>query len=79
MLNIEPVEFISRPLNDWVKARKTKCDTALKDALSFISEKKEEHRPGARDAPMRSYPSHREPNRQQTKSTGDTMHPEYPP
>ena len=29
-----------KTFDDWVKARTAKCDTALKDALSFISEKK---------------------------------------
>ena len=31
-----------KTFDDWVKARKMKCDTALKDALSFITEKKQE-------------------------------------
>ena len=43
----------------------------LKDALSFISEKKEEGWPRARHVPTRSYPSRREPNSWQTKSTSD--------
>ena len=60
-----------KTFDDWVKARKMKCDTALKDALSFISEKEEEEQLGVRHAPMRSYPSCREPNSQWTKRTGD--------
>ena len=60
-----------KTFDNWVKARKMKCDTALKDALSFISEKKEEDRLGVRDAPTRPYPSHRKPNSWWTKSTGD--------
>ena len=29
-----------KTFDDWVKARTANCDTPLKDALSFISEKK---------------------------------------
>ena len=29
-----------KTFDDWVKARTANCDTALKDALSFISDKK---------------------------------------
>ena len=59
-----------KTFDDWVKARQTKCNTALKDALSFISEKKEDQL-GVRHALMRSYPSHREPNSRWTKRNGD--------
>ena len=31
-----------KTFDDWVKARKMKCDTILKDVSSFISEKKKE-------------------------------------
>ena len=60
-----------KTFDDWVKARKTKCDTVLKDVSSFISEKMEEDRLGATDALTRSYPSHRQPNSWQTKRNGD--------
>ena len=38
-----------KTFEDWVKARKTKCDTVLKDVSSFVSEKEEDQ--------QRSYPS----------------------
>ena len=53
-----------KTFDDWVKVRKTKSDTVLKDVSSFISEKKEE-------GWQRSYPSRRQPNSWQTKSNGD--------
>ena len=54
-----------KTFDDWVKARKMKCDTVLKDVSSFVSEKKEDW------PPMRSYPSCRQPNSRWTKSNGD--------
>ena len=60
-----------KAFDDWVKARKMKCDMVLKDVSRFISEKKEEDRPGVRQALTRSYPSHRQPNSQWTKRNGD--------
>ena len=51
-----------KTFDDWVKARKTKCDTVLKDVSSFISEKMEADRLRATDALMRSCPSCRQPN-----------------
>ena len=58
--------------DNWVKARKMKYDTVLKDVSSFISEKKEEDQP-------RSYPSCRQPNSWWTKKNGDPRHPDHPP
>ena len=52
-----------KTFDDWVKARKMKSDTVLKDVSSYVSEKMEEDR-------QRSYPSRRQPNSQQ-KRTGD--------
>ena len=58
--------------NDWVKARTTKCDTALKDALSFISGKaltqdREKDPQEARPAPVvRSNPNNSEAGSWQT-------------
>ena len=52
-----------KTFDDWVKARKTKSDTVLKDVSSFVSEKMEEDQ-------QRSYPSCRQPNSQQ-KRDGD--------
>ena len=60
-----------KTFDDWVKARKTKYDMVLKDVSSFVSEKTEEDRLTATDAPTRSYPSCRQPNSRQTKSNGD--------
>ena len=53
-----------KTFNDWVKARKMKSDTVLKDVPSFISGKTEENW-------QRSYPSRRQPNSRQTKRNGD--------
>ena len=53
-----------KTFDDWVKARKTKSDTVLKDVSSFISEKMEEDWQG-------SYPSCRQPNSWWTKRNGD--------
>ena len=52
-----------KTFDDWVKARKTKSDTVLKDVSSFVSEKMEEDR-------QRSYPSRRQPNSRR-KRNGD--------
>ena len=60
-----------KTFDDWVKARKMKCDTVLKDVSSFISEKVEVDRPRATDAPTRSCPSRRQPNSWWTKRNGD--------
>ena len=53
-----------KTFDDWIKARKTNCDTVLKHVSSFVSEQKEEDW-------QRSYPSCRQPNSQQTKRNGD--------
>ena len=60
-----------KTFDDWVKARKMKCDMVLKDVSSFISEKKEEDRLGMRQTLTRSYPSCRQPNSWWTKRNGD--------
>ena len=60
-----------KTFDDWVKARKMKCDMVLKNVSSFVSEKMEEDQLGATDAPMRSYPSCRQSNSQQMKRNGD--------
>ena len=63
-----------KTFDDWIKARTAKYDTALKDALSFVSGKRsaldeEKDSPQARPAPpVRSNPSHTEPSSQQTNS-----------
>ena len=66
-----------KTFDQWVKARTAKCDMALKDALSFISEKTssldgEKDSSGARPAStVRSNPSHTEPGSWWTYSTSD--------
>ena len=60
-----------KTFDDWVKARKMKCDTLLKDVSSFVSEKVEADQPRATDTLTRSCPSCRQPNSRQTKRNGD--------
>ena len=52
-----------KTFDDWVKARKMKCDMVLKDVSSFVSDKMEEDRLRA--------PSCRQPNSWQTKRNSD--------
>ena len=60
-----------KTFDNWVKARKMNCDTVLKDASSFVSEKEEDW--------QRSYPSCRQPNSQWTKRNGDPQMSRSPP
>ena len=68
-----------KTFDKWVKARKMKCDTALKDALSFVSEKKEEDQPGARHAPMNPTPAAESPTASRPRALVTLRHPECPP
>ena len=67
-----------KTFDNWVKARKMKCDTALKDALSFVSEKEEDW-PGVRQAPTRSYLSRRAQPAGGLRGMVTPRHPKCPP
>ena len=60
-----------KTFDDWVKARKMKCDMVLKDVSSFVSEKMEMDQWRATDAMTRSCPRCRQPNSWQTKRHSD--------
>ena len=60
-----------KTFDNWVKARRMKCNTVLKDVSSFISDKMEMDQPKAMDALMRSCPSCKQPNSCRTKRNGD--------
>ena len=70
-----------KTFDSWAKARTANCDTSLKDALSFVSEKEsaldgEKDPLGARHAPqVRSNPSNTEPSSQWTDSSSDPQPP----
>ena len=75
-----------KTFDDWVKARTTKCDMALKDALSFVSEKKSSHRWGeglTTEQDLyhleRSSPSNTEPSSWWTDSPSDPQLPKKTP
>ena len=76
------IDFFPRPLMIGSKARTANCDTALKDALSFISDKKpavdgEKDSQWARPAQLeRSNPSNTEPSSQcRQKNPSDPQQP----
>ena len=74
-----------KTFDNWVKARTANCDMALKDALSFMSEKKsaldveKESQQGRPVPPERSNPSNTEPSSQWTDSPSDSQQPRETP
>ena len=74
-----------KTFDDWIKTITANCDTALKDVLSFISDKKPAV-DGEKDSwwerpaqPKRLNPSNPEPSSQQTDSSSDPSSPGRPP
>ena len=68
-----------KTFDDWVKARKTKCDMVLRDVSNFVSEKMGADHPSATDAPMTSCPSHRQPNSRQQRGMVTPRCPDHLP
>ena len=83
--NKQQIAIPFKTFDDWIKARTANCDMALKDAISFVSEKKsaidgEKDSPQARPIqPKRSNPSNTEASSQWTDNLSDPQQPRETP